>query len=99
MCRSATGTASDLSGELSGRQGVGVTQGARQPLMVLEEVQSQRRRKQEHGGSVAAVGPGACVSPHLPTGQGLNAAQPERLQLRNVLGGLPAVITRRREEA
>lgn len=33
--------------------------------------QSQRRRKQELGGSVAAVGLGACVSLHLPTGQGL----------------------------
>lgn len=62
--------------ELSGRQGVRVTQGARQPLMVLEEVQSQRRRKQEHGGSVAAVGPGACVSSHLPTGQGLLQTSP-----------------------
>lgn len=50
---------------------MGVAQGARQLLMVLGDVQSQRRRKQEHRGSVAAVDPEACVSPHLPTGQGL----------------------------
>lgn len=29
------------------------------------------KRKKEHGGSVDAVGPGTCVSPHLPSGQGL----------------------------
>ena len=49
----------------------GVTQGARQSLMGPVEVQSQGRRKQKHGGSVAALGPGACESPHLPTWQGL----------------------------
>lgn len=51
-------------------QGVGVTQGARQLLMVLGVVQSQRRREQAHGGS-GCCGPLSMLRPHLPAGQGL----------------------------
>lgn len=54
----------------------GVTQGARQPLMGPVEVQSQGRRKQKHRGSVAALGPGACASPHVPAGQGFLQPNP-----------------------
>lgn len=54
---------------------MGVIQGTRQSLMVLREVQGQERRQQGHGGSVAALGPGACAS-HLPTGQGLLQPSP-----------------------
>lgn len=40
------------------------------------EVQSQGRRKQKHRGSVAALGPRACASPHLPAEQGLLQPSP-----------------------
>lgn len=77
MCRSLTGPPSGPSLQHSGRQDVGVvTQGARQPLMGPVEVQSQGRTKQKHRGSVAALGPGACASPHVPAGQGLLQPSP-----------------------
>lgn len=80
MCVTAPGPASGLSG----RWGVGVTQGARQLLMVPGDVQSQRR-EQEHGGGSGCFGPRSTPEPPFTNWAGTSAAQPERLQLQPVL--------------